>query len=297
MLNHLSWSGNAEARDALERTAAPLLESSSDENRPIDRRDLPPPIDAMREAFDIASRCMTDGEIVACVERWIKDDKWSFVDAVERQHTTLADIRDALDRHESVAAPDLELSNAVKTGLRVSLARRLLTDDAEFVNKAKTFIGVGDYLSVLHRTIAPAGSHGKLGGKSSGLLLADAIIRSAPSVQTSSGRSAFLARTLTSDGILSFIEHNQLDDVHNHKYLDLEQIRRQVPAHRAGLPALDVPARACARLTLALESPGTCHWSCAARACSRTVSARRFRESTRACSWRTRAAKPSGCAA
>ena len=131
----------------------------------------------MREAFDIASRYMTDGEIVACVERWIKDDKWSFlVETVERQHTTLADIRDALDRYESVAAPDLELSNAVKTGLRVSLARRLLTDDAEFVNKAKTFIGVGDYLSVLHRTIAPAGSHGKLGGKSSGLLLADAII-------------------------------------------------------------------------------------------------------------------------
>ncbi len=34
---------------------------------------------------------------------------------------------------------------------------------------------------------------------------------------------------LTSDAILSFIEHNQLDDVHNHKYLELEQIRREYP--------------------------------------------------------------------
>ena len=258
MLNHLSWSGNAEAREVLERTAAPLLESASDENRPIDRRDLPPPIDAMREAFDIASRCMTGAEIVACVERWIKDDKWSFlVDAVERQHNTLADIRDALDRYESVASPDLELSSAVKTGLRVSLARRLLTDDAEFVNKAKTFIGVGDYHSVLHRTIAPADSHGKLGGKSSGLLLADAVIRSAPELANELGPIR-IPRTwyLTSDGILSFIEHNQLDDVHNHKYLDLEQIRRQYPHMVQVFKHSTFPPELAHGLALALENLG-----------------------------------------
>ena len=231
MLNHLSWSGIDEARDLLQRTTAPLPDSgSADENRPIDRRQLPPPVDAMREAFDIASRHMDGSEIVACIEKWIKDDRSSFlVETVERQHTSLADIRDALDRYESFAA-DQELSAAVKTGLRVSLARRLLTDDVEFVNKAKRFIGVADYLTVLKRTIAPGGSHGKLGGKSSGLLLAHAVIRSAPEHAAALGTIRF-PRTwyVTSDGILSFIEHNQLDDVHNHKYLDLEQVRRQYP--------------------------------------------------------------------
>ena len=56
----------------------------------------------MREAFEIASRHMTGDEIVGCVEQWIKDDKSSFlVETVERQHTSLAEIRDALDRYES----------------------------------------------------------------------------------------------------------------------------------------------------------------------------------------------------
>jgi hypothetical protein len=232
MLNHLSWSGIDEARDLLQRTAAPIADSGSpEENRPIDRRQLPPPIDAMREAFEIASRHMSGEQIVQCIERWIKDDKCSFlVETVERQHTSLAEIRDALDRYESVAGDDLELSSAVKTGLRVSLARRLLTDEVEFVNKAKRFIGIEDYHQVLHRTIAPSGSHGKLGGKSSGLLLANAVIRSAPDLADTLGSIRF-PRTwyVTSDGILSFIEHNQLDDVHNHKYLDIEQVRRQYP--------------------------------------------------------------------
>ena len=258
MLNHLSWNGIPEARDLLERTVGPLPATTADENRPIDRRHLPPPVDAMREAFDIAARHMSADEIVGCVDKWIKDDKSSFlVEAVERQHTTLAEIRDALDRYESVAAPDLELSTAVKTGLRVSLARRLLTDESEFVNKAKTFISVGDYHRVLQRTIAPAGSHGKLGGKSSGLLLADAVIRGAPEMAEAIGPIR-LPQTwyLTSDGILSFIEHNQLDDVHNHKYLEIEQIRRQYPHIVQVFRHSTFPPELAHGLSLALDNLG-----------------------------------------
>jgi pyruvate, water dikinase len=259
MLNHLSWSGVTEASDLLERNAAPLPEEgTADENRPIDRRHLPPPIDAMREAFDIAAVHMSGPEIIGCIEKWIKDDKSSYlVDTVERQHTSLAEIRDALDHYETTAAPDMELSDPVKTGLRVSLARRLLTDDTEFVNKAKAFIGVDDYHRVLQRTIAPAGSRGKLGGKSSGLLLADAIIRSAPEAHEAMG-PVRLPRTwyLTSDGILSFIDHNQLDDVHNHKYLDIEQVRRQYPHIVQVFRHSTFPPELAHGLSLALENLG-----------------------------------------
>ena len=259
MLNHLSWSGVTAASDLLQRNAAPLPEEgTANENRPIDRRHLPPPTDAMREAFEIAAAHMTGPEIIGCIEKWIKDDKSSYlVDTVERQHTSLAEIRDALDRYETTAAPDMELSDPVKTGLRVSLARRLLTDETEFVNKAKAFIGVDDYHRVLQRTIAPAGSRGKLGGKSSGLLLADAIIRSAPEQREAIG-PVRIPRTwyLTSDGILSFIDHNQLDDVHNHKYLDIEQVRRQYPHIVQVFRHSAFPPELAHGLSLALENLG-----------------------------------------
>ena len=232
MLNHLSWSGVSEARALLRRTGVPLPDSGSpEENRPIDDHDLPPPIDPMREAFEIAARHMTAHEIGAYVEQWIKDDRSSsLTDAIDRHHASVAEIRQVLERYDASTAPDLELSSAVRTGVRVSLARRLLTDDVEFVNKAKQFIGIADYQDVLQRTIAPGASQGKLGGKSSGLLLASAVIRSAPEMAETLGT----IRTpntwyVTSDGVLRFIDHNQLEDVNNHKYLDIEQVRREYP--------------------------------------------------------------------
>lgn len=232
MLNHLSWSGAEEARALLQRTAAPMADpGSAGENRPIDEDDLPPPIDPIRETFEIASHHMPGPQIVACVEQWIRDDKSSFlVETVERQHAPVAEIQQALDRHTSATGRDHELSIPVRTSVRVALARRLLSDDVEFVNKAKRFLGIVDYHDVLQRTIAPGGSQGKLGGKSSGMLLADAVIRSAPELTDAIGRIR-IPRTwyVTSDGVLRFIEHNQLDDVQNHKYQEIEEVRREYP--------------------------------------------------------------------
>jgi pyruvate, water dikinase len=232
MLNHLSWSGAEEARALLQRTAAPMANpGSAGENRPIDDRDLPPPIDAVRETFEIASRHMTGPQIVASVEQWIRDDKSSFlVETVERQHAPVADIQQALDRHANSADGDGELSSPVRTAVRVALARRLLSDDVEFVNKAKRFVGIADYHEILQRTIAPGASQGKLGGKSSGMLLAHAVIRNAPELADAIG-TIRMPRTwfVTSDAVLRFIEYNQLDDVQNHKYHEIEEVRREYP--------------------------------------------------------------------
>lgn len=259
MLNHLNWNGVPEARALLQRTSAPVTDSeSAGENRPIDERDLPPPIDAVRETFEIASRHIGGPQILAYVEQWIKDDKSSvLVETVERQHAPVAEIQQVLDRHTSSSAPDEELSSPVRTGVRVALARRLLTDDVEFVNKAKKFLAVADYHRVLQRTIAPGASQGKLGGKSSGMLLADAVIRNAPEFADEIGEIR-IPRTwyVTSDGILRFIEHNQLDDVHNHKYLEIEEIRREYPHIVQVFRHSSFPPELEHGLTLALDDLG-----------------------------------------
>ncbi len=232
MLNYLSWHGVTEAHNLLLRVVGDApADTSADENRPSERTDAPTSATVLNEAFEIAARHLPQGEIVESIEKWIKDDKAAFlIEAVEHQWTSLGDIANALERYDQFAAHDRELSRAVQTGLRVSLARRLLTDDVEFVDKAKAHLEVEDYHELLHRTIAPTSSHGKLGGKSAGLILAAAIVRRS----TEYGdvlSSIKVPKTwyLTSDAILSFIEHNQLDDVHNHKYLELEQIRREYP--------------------------------------------------------------------
>jgi predicted nucleotidyltransferase len=228
MINHLCWRGIGEAQPLLRAAAGIQEEAALADNQPIQVRSSVPPIE---ETFAVAARHLEPDEILACLDKWIKDDKSGLlIEVVERQHRPLGDIADALTAQEQFAGPDRELSRAVRTGLRASLARRLLTDDVEFINKAKRFLEVEDYTGILARTIAPGSSYGKLGGKSSGLLLAAAILRKSPEEAEMLGE-ILVPKTwyLTSDGVLSFIEYNELDDVQNQKYLDIEQVRREYP--------------------------------------------------------------------
>jgi predicted nucleotidyltransferase len=229
MVNHLCWRGIAEAQPLLQRAAAWLPEEAAlTDNQPIHVRAAAAPVD---ETFELAARHLAPEEMLRDLEKWIKDDKSGvLIEAVERQHRSLADISLALQFQEQFASRDRELSRAVRTGLRASLARRLLTDDVGFVNRAKQFIGVEDYSEVLAHTVSAAYSYGKLGGKSSGLLLAAGIIRRAQEDAELLG-DIRVPKTwyLTSDAALAFFEHNELDDVQNRKYLDIEQIRREYP--------------------------------------------------------------------
>ena len=125
---------------------------------------------------------------------------------------------------------DEELSRSVQIGLRVSLARRFFTEDLEFINTAKNYIEIGDFYELVNHIISPPASHGKLGGKSAGMLLASQIIRKCGEY------SDLLADIkvpktwyIASDGLMSFVEYNQLEDVYNRKYLEIEQIRREYP--------------------------------------------------------------------
>jgi pyruvate,water dikinase len=114
--------------------------------------------------------------------------------------------------------------------LRVSLCRRFLTDSLEFINIAKEYIDVGDFYDLARHIICPLRSHGRLGGKGAGLFLATHIVRRSTEFAAALGE----IRTpktwyVSSDGILDFIEYNQLEDLHNRKYLEIDQIRREYP--------------------------------------------------------------------
>lgn len=259
MLNYLSWHGVTEAQQLLLRVVGDAPEdTSADENRPSERSE---PLDGaavLNEAFEIAGRHLPQDEVVASIEKSIKDDKAAFlIEAVEHQWTSLADIAQALERYDQFTDHDRELSRAVQTGLRVSLARRLLTDDVEFVDKAKAHLEVEDYHNLLQHTIAPTSSHGKLGGKSAGLILAAAIVRRSTEYGDVLG-GIRVPKTwyMTSDSILTFIEHNELDDVHNHKYLELEQIRREYPHLVQVFKHSHFPSELAQGLNLALDDFG-----------------------------------------
>jgi len=233
MINYLCWNGIAEAQDLLPRFTADRIggpEEGEGENRPLERRgiDLGGVAD---EVFRIASEHLGPHEILSCIQKWIRDEKSGFlVEAVENQGTPLMEIAQALGRFHNAAVDDHDLSRTVQVELRVSLIRRFLTDDLDFVGTAKNYIDVSDFYELSRRVICPPRSHGKLGGKSSGLFLAAQIVRKSPEYADAIGRIR-IPRTwyVTSDGVLNFIEFNQLQDVYNRKYLEVEEVRREYP--------------------------------------------------------------------
>jgi hypothetical protein len=233
LLNYLCWSGIAEAQELLQRFSAdaPSRASVAKDNIPLRRKSVAELLALTDATFEVAAAHLAEGEIVSCIENWIKDDRSGFlIEALENPCTSLDDIGLALERHNELALEDGELSRAVQTGLRVSLARRFFTDDLDFLNTAKNYIGIADFFDLVHHIISPPGSHGKLGGKSSGMLLASQILRKVEDHRDLIGevkvpKTWFVA----SDGLQSFAEHNQLEDVYNRKYLEIDQVRREYP--------------------------------------------------------------------
>jgi hypothetical protein len=259
LINHLNWSGVTEARDLLQRDSANLTGDGrfqGDENRPT--RQSKKLADLTGEAFRIASCHLSEGEILDCVTTWIKEDKSSFlVRALEHQDTSLGEIMDGIERHRHAAVEESELSLSTQKGLRVSLIRRFFSENIDFINVAKNYIEVKDFYDLLGKIIFPPRCHGKLGGKSAGLFLAKKIIEKSAEASPLL-RQVKVPRTwyVTSDWILNFVHHNDLEDVLNRKYLEIDQIRQEYPHLVALFKSSSFPSELAKGLALALDDLG-----------------------------------------
>ena len=233
MLNRLARSGIAEAGELLVRMAGPRdgESESGDENRPL-RVQAPQDLDRIAEqTFEIASEHLSEQDLLVLLQGWLQEDRVHFlILALESSHTSLAEIAGAVERFQHTGVPPEDLSEALHMGLKVSLVRRLLTDNLEFINACRHNVDIGDFFELMSRVIQLPQSHGRLGGKTSGLFLASQVLRRARDTHPSL-KHIRVPRSwyLPSDGILQFIAHNDLDDVFNWKYLDLDQIRQEYP--------------------------------------------------------------------
>jgi len=261
LINHLSWCGVQEAKELLQRNGISALAevaTPGDENRPL-RREMPASsADLTTEAFRIASQNLSESEILNCVTTWIKEEKCSFlVRALENSATSLGEVIEAIERYQHTAIDENELSLSTQKGLRVSLIRRFFSENLEFINIAKNFIEIKDFFDLLGRIIFPPGCHGKLGGKSAGLFLAKKIIDKAPEPYEKL-RLVKVPRTwyLTSDWILNFVHHNELEDVLNWKYMDIDQVRREYPHLVALFKSSSFPLELIKGLSLVLDELG-----------------------------------------
>ena len=259
MLNHLTRIGVEEARVLLTGSAPPGGEGevTGETNMPI--RQLAPDLDVMLSdrPFELASEHLSAEEILSRIQKWMVEDKASvFMKILHSQRSSLPELADALRRFHQVVA-GRELPESTLKSLRVTLTQRLLTEQLDFVRTAKEFVEIEDFVDLIDRIIMPAGSHGKLGGKGAGLLLAHKILERTKSSDMPVGevrvpRTWFIA----SDGLLDFIAHNDLQDVIEQKYREIDSVRDEYPSIVRLFKSSAFPSRVINGLSVALDDFG-----------------------------------------
>lgn len=232
MLNYLCWNGIREAEHLMESTTKVSRRKNREivdyENAPMERGDLQKISD---QVFNIASDNLTDEEILYRIQKWVQEDKSSFlVKILENPGTSLPEITEAIRRYISISPEDKMLSPYVVKGLNVSLIRRFLSDQLQFISITKDFVDLSDFYSLLQRMIYPPKSHGKLGGKSVGLFIANKILKlSSENKELFADIKTPKTWYITSDAIIDFLHYNNLEEVFEQKYKDIEQIRQEYP--------------------------------------------------------------------
>jgi hypothetical protein len=257
MLYHLAWAGDRAANKIIEDLNLSMRDGIADENRPMARvagRDL---LDVSEEIFTVAGNVMPEREILNNIQKWIKEDRSGFlVRILENPASSLAEVTNAVERFHHLG-PGLEVSVSRERAFRVSLIRRLLSDHSAYISVAKEYLAVDDFYNLLRRVIHPTGSHGKLGGKAAGLVLASEVLKKA-----SSGADLLASvktpKTwyLTSDVILSFIDSNGLEEIVEIKYEDIGHVRQEYPYVVNVFKNSPLPAEIINGLSVALDELG-----------------------------------------
>ncbi len=181
--------------------------------------------------FDLAEEFLDEEEIYANIQQWIREDQTGFlVNTLVQPNRSLNEILVALDRYIQLADQGLELSEARKQSVQMSLIRRLLSSQDNYIQSAKEHVEIKDFHHLAKRIIYQSNSHGKLGGKGAGIFLAMEVIQKALNnkelfKQVNTPKTWYIV----SDVVFSFIEQNNLEEIVEHKYLNMGEIRQEYP--------------------------------------------------------------------
>lgn len=233
MINHLCWRGVDEAIDLLKSYVGDISEAGQDEeqNRPLPRHVPYDVASHTGRAFRIASEHLSDEEITRLVDGWKEEDKAAaLVEILDLAHYGVQEIATSLQKFAGSDFDERALPMSLKRGLGASLLRRVFSDNLAFLGLLKDRVSVSDFAALMRRVIYTSRSRGKLGGKSSGLFLASTMLHTLGADRPElAGVRTPKTWYMTSDGVLEFLRHNNLEDVHAQKYLDLERVRADYP--------------------------------------------------------------------
>ncbi len=234
MLNHLCWSGVEEAvkhSQSSEYSVDLSREQDLDDwNRPHQRRMQLQNESFNREIFEIASRNLSDEKILGLIQKWLQEEKLSFLVQVLNRDLLLSEVGDVIRRYYHLPERERYMASQSLRGVKVALIRRFLSTQLEYINIAKEFVEVADFYHLFRNTIFTSTSHGRLGGKTAGLFLATQILKK-KGEEDGLLRDVRVPKTwyISSDVLDHFMHYNNFEEVVEQKYKEIDQVRQEYP--------------------------------------------------------------------
>ncbi len=198
-------------------------------NMPNPRQDLDSLKTIQKQIFQIAKETIPAEEISLLFQNWMRQDKARpLLLTSQKPGVSLVEITDELNRLFRQDGEEVSLSPEDRISIKTALIRRFFTDRLEYVNVAKAFIEIEDFVTLLDNVVGPVNGSGKLGGKTSGIILAEKILnQDLQNSEVLKGISFPKSWYISSDTILNFIHYNDLDETFHIKYLHPDQIRQE----------------------------------------------------------------------
>jgi hypothetical protein len=232
MVNHLVSTGVEGAQDILHEIYGYVPEEDrADPNLPGQARTLNQMTLLSGAPFELAHEHLGLETMLVLTRDWIMEDKASFLRQVlNNPRLPLSEVAAAVQRFHHLLADGAGLSEATLNGIKVSLIRRFLSDALDFISVAKRYLNTDDFLELIDNVVLSETSHGRVGGKSAGLFLAHRIIqRHAASDPDLKRVKVPKSWYIASEGLMAFIEYNDLDEVLQQKYRDVATVRQEYP--------------------------------------------------------------------
>ncbi|NLW36132.1 MAG: pyruvate, phosphate dikinase [Syntrophorhabdus aromaticivorans] len=260
MINHLCSRGIREAEQELCKLnfGSKVFFPAGEVNTPSQRLPLGDLAKISEKAFFIASKNMSDGEISTRLMKWIQETKaYSLIKTIDRIDVSIGDVVEALSRYTNTAGAVNMLDLSTERWLRVALIRRFLSDKPGFIRIAQQYLEIGDFHDITQRLIYPAGSHGKIGGKSTGLFLAREILkRERDEVSLLDAVKTPKTWYIATDEMREFLHYNNLQGLNEQRYRDLYEIRIDYPNIIQMMKNSEFPAGIVKSLAMALDDFG-----------------------------------------
>ena len=235
LLHNLVLRGSEEAEILMSQSSISIKAGDErvhvDENRPLKKKIINNYDEYINAILKLTSENFEKDEILLRIQKWMQEEKSiPLVRILEARESTLAEISDAIRKYYHLAPEKFELSPSIIKGLRVSLVRRFFTEDLNYIGIAKEFVKLTDFYKLIDKMIYQPTSQGKLGGKSSGVFIASNILeKRAEDVEIL--RNIKIPKTwfVASDCVLSFMRYNNLEEVLEQKYKELNELRLEYP--------------------------------------------------------------------